>query len=336
MLLSPQIEIENIFEELKEKYPIKNKVKDLFPYYNFEEEKKDKIGNSSFDRFNKKKFSGNTITTSKSKYLKKMEKNIYNNLFTKNNNIEYMTNIDDKSTKEKEIIETSEEIYYKDYEINSIPYEKALEIDKRSYCQLYCSLIKNYHIVFFTFNCNKDHNPRAIKICFFFFVFALYMFINTLFFNDAFMHKIYLNKGQFSFILALPQIIYSVIICRIIIIILKNLSLTQNNVLEILFENNISILNIKFIKVIECIKKKIIFFFVFSFIFLLFFWYYLSCFCFIYYNTQIYLFKVILISYSISIVNPFIFSLFPGLFRIPALKSSGKCIYIITKLFNYL
>ena len=85
MLLSPQVEIENIFEELKEKYPINNKVKDLFPYYNFEEEKKDKIGNSSFDRFNKKKFSGNTITTSKSKYLKKMEKNIYNNLFSREN-----------------------------------------------------------------------------------------------------------------------------------------------------------------------------------------------------------------------------------------------------------
>ena len=83
MLLSPQFEIENIFDELKEKFPIKNKVKELFPHYNFEEEKKDKVHNRSFDIFNKKKFIGNYVTTSKTKYLKKIEKNIYNNLFSR-------------------------------------------------------------------------------------------------------------------------------------------------------------------------------------------------------------------------------------------------------------
>ena len=92
MLLSPEVEIENIFDELKEKFPIRNKVKELFPKYNFEEEKKDKKNNNSYDKFNKKKFIGNHVTTSKSKYLKKMEKNIYNNLFSRENKVTSFNN----------------------------------------------------------------------------------------------------------------------------------------------------------------------------------------------------------------------------------------------------
>ena len=92
MLLSPQAEVENIFDELKEKFPIKNKLKELFPHYNLDEDTKDKKNNYSYDKHNKNKnskFFGNHATTSKSKYLKKMEKNIYNNLFSRDNKISF-------------------------------------------------------------------------------------------------------------------------------------------------------------------------------------------------------------------------------------------------------
>ena len=88
MLLSPQAEVENIFDELKEKFSIKNKLKELFPHYNLDKDTKDKKNNYSYDKHNKNKISkffGNHATTSKSKYLKKMEKNIYNNLFWRDN-----------------------------------------------------------------------------------------------------------------------------------------------------------------------------------------------------------------------------------------------------------
>ena len=222
---------------------------------------------------------------------------------------------------------------YNDYNINNITYEKALKIDKRTYCQYYLSLIKNNHILLFTFRTNKDHNPREIKICFFFFILSLYMFFNTLFFNDFIMHQIYMDKGKFNFIIVLPQMIYSVIICNIIIIIIKQLSLSQSNILK-MKTDYINIINVKIFLVIKCIKMKLFFFFLLDFIFLLFFWYFLSCFCFIYSNTQIYLFTVILISYSISLLFPFIFSLIPALFRISALKSPGQCFYKTSKLFH--
>lgn len=92
ILLSPQAEVENIFDELKEKFSIKNKLKELFPHYNLDKDTKDKKNNYSYDKHNKNKISkffGNHATTSKSKYLKKMEKNIYNNLFSRDNKISF-------------------------------------------------------------------------------------------------------------------------------------------------------------------------------------------------------------------------------------------------------
>ena len=156
------------------------------------------------------------------------------------------------------------------------------------------------------------------------------MFINTLFFNDAIIHKIYENKGILNFIDVLPQIMYSVMICSIINIIIKQLSLSQKDILELKYEMNIDNLSSKIINVMKCINKKFLFFYIFSFIFLIFFWYYLACFCFVYNNTQIYLFKVISISYAISFIYPFIIYLFQGIFRIASLRNLGKYFYKIS------
>ena len=276
--------------------------------------------------------------------IKDIKKSNYNrnnnsyNSFTKENTTFKSNDIfNNKIRKEGNIIETHEQnYYYDDFEINIINYKEALKIDKRTYCQFYLSLVKSNHIIIFTFFSKQDYNPRNIKICLFFFMLALYMFVNTLFFNDITMHKIYENRGIFNLIDVLPQIIYSIIICSIINIIIKQLSLSQKNILEIKYEKNISNLNSKIIKEMKCINNKFRFFYIFSFIFLIFFWYYLSCFCFIYNNTQIYLFKVISISYVISLLYPFLIYLISGLIRIISLKTPGKCFYKISILFQLL
>ena len=91
-LINPRIEMENIFEDLKEKYPIKKKLGQLFPF-NFEEDKKDQRINFSYDKYNVGKKSmlvENSMAKSKLKKIKKIEKNIYNNLFLKNKNIAFI------------------------------------------------------------------------------------------------------------------------------------------------------------------------------------------------------------------------------------------------------
>ena len=67
----------------------------------------------------------------------------------------------------------------------------------------------------------------------FFFSFALYYTIDALFYTDSTINKIYDDKGAYNFIFQLPKIIYSNIICIIINLIIKNLSLSAKNVIAI-------------------------------------------------------------------------------------------------------
>ena len=229
--------------------------------------------------------------------------------------------------------ETEKKYDYIDYEINTISYKEALEKDKRTYLQYYISLIKLKHIILFTFYSNHDYNSFPIKICLCCFSFSLNILINTLFFNDSTLHRIYEDKGTFNFNYILPQIIYSIIICSVLIAIAKSISLSHKNILKIKHEKNEYSLRGKYIYVIKRLIIKLICFFVISIFILILFWYYISSFCAVYKNTQIYLIKNVLISYIISLVYPFITSLFPGIFRIPSLKKvPGECLYKVSQI----
>ena len=210
----------------------------------------------------------------------------------------------------------------------------ALQYDKRTYFQYYISQLKKKHLIIFSFFPTNDYNSKIIKICIFFFSFSFYIFVNTLFYNDASMHKIYQSKGEYDFIYQIPKIIYSTLISGIIIFIIRYLALTEKNILQIKNEkNNENIYIITKIK-IRKIKIKFVLFFILSFIFLCFFWYYISCFCAIYKKSQIHLFKDTIISFTLSLLYPFLLNLLPGIFRIPSLRDKNKnkeCLYKFSK-----
>ena len=265
--------------------------------------------------------------------------NIKTNLSKTESEIKIVSNISDnknifidKNKRKKEKEEAEKVLKLIDYEINNFSYQKAIENDKRTFFQYYISLIKLNHILIFSFDRKKDYNPYIIKICLFFFHFILILVVNSLFFNDSTMHKIYNNKGNYNIISALPNIIYSLLISFIINIIFKKIFLTQQDIMEIKHEKNKNNLNAKVLTVIRSIIIKLIFFFVFSILILLLFWYYISCFCAVYKNTQVYLFKNALISYSILLIYPFIICLIPVIFRISALNKSGECFYKLNQI----
>ena len=133
------------------------------------------------------------------------------------------------------------------------------------------------------------------------------------------MHQIYEDGGAFNFIYQIPKIILSSIISSILNVLLKSLSLTEKNVLDIKHEKK-NYLENKVPQVIKCLLYKFIIFFFISFIFLFFFWYYLACFCAIYKNTQLHLIKDTIISFWLSMLYPIGIYFIPGIFRIPALK----------------
>ena len=203
-------------------------------------------------------------------------------------------------------------------------------MDKRSYFQYYLGLIRKKHIIIFTFFPIEDYNLVSLKIASFLLQFSLYFTLNALFFTDDTIHQIYLDNGEMDFKFHVPQLIYTSLISTAINILIRNLSLSEKNIIIIKQGKSLSSAIKSGEKAKKLLNIKLIVFFIVSFILILFFWYYLSCFCAVYTNTQIILIKDSLISFGLSMIYPFGINLIPGIFRITALrapKKDKKCLY---------
>ena len=221
-----------------------------------------------------------------------------------------------------------------DSELNSLPYLKAKIFDKRTFCQYYISLLKTKYILILSFCVSIDYFSKYFIRCLLINSFALFYFINALFFSDNIIHDIYINN---KFTIKISIIIYSTLISSVIITILRNLFLNKVN-------NNKIIKNE--IKENDMIKKEIkysnykyIIIFLLMYILLIISWYYLSAFCAVYKNSQLYLLENVLICYAIFLIYPFILYLLPGFLRISSLshnKKSSELIYNISKIIQLL
>ena len=271
--------------------------------------------------------------TKKSKYkkkIKKKKKHLSKEIEIKSNlsgDSKSISKIDIKNSKgiitvQNKQLNTSPN--YNDYEYNSLSYQEATKLDKRSFIGYYFSLIKVKQPIIFSFCPFKDYNSFIIKIDLFFLSFCIYSFINCLFFDESRIHKIYTDESVYNFNYLIPYITYSFIISHTIFTTIKYFSLSERNIGEIKDAKTMSELSDKEYQAKRCIKIKYTCFFCLSIIFLIFFWYYLSSFGAVYQNTQIYLIKNILISFSFSLLYPFIVNLFPSIFRLYSLKGYNK------------
>ena len=262
----------------------------------------------------------------KSKKITKKMKNLLN--FSKDE--ETSTRLRNKTLDKNDLNINEKATSLNTQELNSLKYEEALELDKRTYFQYYFSLLKKKHLILFTFLQTNDYNLMSLKIALFIVSFSMYFTIDTFFFNDETMHKIYQESGVYNIITQIPQILYSSIVSSIINMILKSLSLSEKDILKIKKENDMHS-TVRMSKSIEkCIKIKSFLFFTLSLLLMIFFWYFISCFCAVYYNTQLILIKNTLLSFGLSMLYPIGINLVPGIFRIPALRSEKKdkkCLY---------
>ena len=211
-----------------------------------------------------------------------------------------------------------------DDEINELPYELAIEYDKRKYIDYYISLLKTKHPLIFSFFYNNDYNSKIVKIDLLFVSFTMNYTVNALFFDDDTMHQIYESKGKFELEYQLPKSIYSSLISMLLNLLLKLLAISNDSIIKFKQNKNIDDVDERGKNLKNTLKIKFILYYIISFIFLLFFWYYISMFGAIYKNTQLHLLKDTLMSFGISLITPFIINLLPGLFRIPALSDTKK------------
>ena len=215
--------------------------------------------------------------------------------------------------------------HFNDFEMNNLKYNQAIELDKRTFCQMYVSFIKTKQPIYFTFFLCNDYNSRIIKICLFLFSFPLEYAINALFFNDSTMHKIYEDRGDYNLIYLLPQIIYSFLISFAITKLLGLFILPEKKISKIIELKNPG----TEIKINDFFKKsiyKLVIFFILILLFLLLFFYYLAAFCAVYKNTQGALFKDTIISFAISLfIHSYIFCLIFCGMRYCSLRMKNKC-----------
>ena len=146
------------------------------------------------------------------------------------------------------------------------------------------------------------------------------------------MGKIYEDNGKYDFIYQIPKILYSNLISTSINIIIKYLSLSEKNILKIKSIKKKENITSKVKKLKKCLIIKFIFFYLISFIILIICWFYVSCFCAVYKNTQLYLIKDVLISFSLSLIYPFGYYLAPGVLRILSLRNKKKNMKFLYKI----
>ena len=234
------------------------------------------------------------------------------------NDIEIIPNnsFKDKTTNDKEQLDN--------FELNELDYLEAIKLDKRSFGQIYWSLLMREHKILFTFFSWNDYNIIYIKLAKFIFLICTDMAMNVFFFFDESMHKIYLNYGKYDFIQQIPQILYSTIISQLIEVFLCYLTNTDKYIYHIKNIKKQELDKADIFKILKCIKIKLIIFFAFTFIFFLFYWYLISTFCAVYENTQITFIKDSGISFFTSLIYPFPLYLFPTFLRIISIKDTKK------------
>ena len=240
-----------------------------------------------------------------------------------------------KNNKNEKRIKKPEKIL-DDYELNHLPYDEALELDKRSFCKIYWSLLKRDELLIFTFFNWNDYNLFHIKIERFLIVILTLMTMNGFLFSDKSIHKLFLNGVEYDFGQQILQIILSVIITHVFEVLLCFLSLTDNYIYKIKTLSKEDDIGDKIFLVIKGMKIKLIIFFVLIFIISAFYWYFISAFCAVYKNTQgIYIIDCV-ISFLFYLVDPFIVYALFALLRVISLKNNNKknleCLYKTSRL----
>ena len=192
------------------------------------------------------------------------------------------------------------------FELNNLKYEEAYELDKRSFCKTYLSVILREHYVLFTFFSWNDYNLFYVKIERFFILICTEMTMNGLYFLHQTMHRKYAQNEEIGFVDKIPQYIFSLVVSHVIEIILCFLSMTDVHIYEIKALPKVEKKDERIFDILNKIKRKLIAYFVFTFLLFLFYWYFISAFCAVYQNTQKIFLEDSAISIATSLIDPFI------------------------------
>ena len=220
--------------------------------------------------------------------------------------------------------------------MNNVPYDKAIEKDKRSFIQYYWSLLKLKQLCIFTFYTNTDHNLRCVKIALFTLFLSFYFAFTALFFNDSIMRAIYTYKGNTDAAVHVTNIILSSLCTLIMSFIVRYISLSERDIMAIKREKEEDNRKSLKEKTKNILKIKIICLFAISGLLIGLCWYYVSAFCAVFKNSQGNYFINTLVAFIVCNIWPCVTSLIAPIFRIKSIKDkNSECMYKISQIIAY-
>ena len=218
----------------------------------------------------------------------------------------------------------------KDEDLLEINFTFAVMKDKRSFLRIYWSYLVESQIILGTFFTQNYLDLFIIKLSFLICTFQISFFLNALFYTDEYISNAYHNDGILDFFSSLPKSIYSFIATLITTNLLRMLSNSKSELLQIIrhrnqLKNYIIIVNNK-LKKLSC---KLLVYFILIFLLGICFLYYVSSFCAVYSHSQKYWFIGCLESFLIDFFVSLTICIFIATMRFIAIRKKIKCLYIL-------
>ena len=283
----------------------------------------DFIGETKTAKVKTKSTIDNEKKTSKKKFINNDTKSVGSRL-GKRKKIDVIKKkvlFDDKEEIFKEIY-SNQKKELDNFELNNLEYIEACELDKRTFCTTYWSVLKREHLALVTFVSFNDYNLFYVKLDKFLVLFCTDFTMNGLFFVHESMHKKYTNGEDFTFVQKIPQLLFTLIVSHVLDVLLCFLSMSDIHVYEIKALPKDGKNGEKIMKIMDKIRRKLLAFFIFTCLLFLFYWYFISAFCAVYQNTQKIFIRDSFISFLTSLIDPFIIY---GITTILRVISLTKC-----------
>ena len=214
----------------------------------------------------------------------------------------------------------------KNREIDKLPFEVAVESDKRKILYQFLDVYKDKEPFLRSLFTQSKTELVGVNLSVYLFCLSLDFTLNAVFFTDDLISKRY--NGELGFLSNILRSIYSCIVGSILQSIMQSFStyypLIDSLILEGKNHKRTVILGKHFF---FYLKRKLIILFTAEILLLLFFWYYTSAFCAVYSGSQVEWFKGGWTSFLIFIITSFLLSLSLSGLRIIALFYKSLNIY---------
>ena len=168
--------------------------------------------------------------------------------------------------------------------LDELEFDELIDKENRAFMRMFLDRLKVSQMIVDLF-CNKNWIvPKSIKLIFFIVMIDLYLVVNALFYNEAYITNLYyLDKEEnfFTFVpRSLNRIIYTSVASSVLDFIISLLFPTENKIKKILIRKKKNITEMKnkvFVSMKNIINNYWIFIII-SYILTIFSWYYISCF----------------------------------------------------------